>query len=512
MDLEKLIHSMFRKRYERTNSYDEFIPYFKRYIGVEDVEQYDNLLRTIEERCNENKEVTLIFDGNIPMTAELELIDYVYNEMKTMNIYNMESQDINIFEDKEINNRFLQALDYIIPLAIDKEKFFNDNVRNNFITKLIVWTYSYVRNINFKDDITPKCIYYGTIGRHEIYFLIELFFMGFDVIYINPTKEEYFEEIEGSKYSKLEKYLGILPLETFREKASKGRVLNNIETITKQIERDVQEQLFTDTGIFTPWQFRDGYTKSALLDAILEDIYIYWNEPCKLRTGFKVEGKTVKVPCFFYKIDGQYTDLLQYQNLVKYCSQGNNTLFFNSGNIASEALISDAMYQLMFCQLSDGSFDIEEIKKTNIYKFSKYSLDIQNFLLNKFNETILLKDLFVEALDKEELLRFLVLVLNLDENIIRLIDNFDYTAQIPKVVIYLNNEDVLTNGTAMLLGYFHTIGMDIVIFNPSGLYNVNSIIRDSIVKTIRLEQMCYTSNYGKVIALKQNVFSKFLRK
>lgn len=512
MDLEKLIHSMFRKKYERTNSYNEFVPYFKRYIGVEDIEKYNNLLKTMEERCNENKEVTIIFDNNIPMTAELELIEYIYNELKTMDIYNMAIQDITIFEDREINNKFLQALDYVIPLAIDKENFFNDNVRNNFITKLIVWTYSYVRNIDFKNDITPKCIYYGTIERHEIYFLIELFLMGFDVVYINPTKEEYFEEIEGSKYSKLEKYLGILPLESFKERSSKGIALDNVETITKQIERDVQEQLFEGTGIFVPWQFRDGYTKSILLDAILEDIYIYWNEPCKLRTGFKVEDKTVRVPCFFYKIDGQYNDLFQYQKLVKHCSQGNNTLFFNSGDIASEDSISDAMYQLMFCQLSDGSFDIEEIKKTNIYKFSKYSIDVQNFLLNKFNETILSKDLFVQSLDKEELLRFLVLVLNLDEKVVRLIDNFDYTAQIPKIVIYLNNEEALTNRTAMLLGYFHTIGMDIVIFNPSGLYNINSIIKDNVVKTTRLEEMCYTSNYGKIVALKQNVLSRFLKK
>ena len=169
------------------------------------------------------------------------------------------------------------------------------------------------------------------------------------------------------------------------------------------------------------------------------------------------------------------------------------------------------MYSLMFCQLSDGTFDIDEIKKLSIYKFSKYSEEIQNFLLKKFNETITNKELYNKNLNKEDILKFLVLVLGLNDSIIRLIDNFDFTGFVPKIVIYLENENTLPESMQMILGYFHTIGIDIIIFNPSGLFNINNVINESIVNEFRLDIMKYDSKYKELINMKQGIFSRFLR-
>ena len=506
-----IIYSMFRKKIERSDSNYYFEPCFYRVIGVEDSHNYNNILKTLNDRIEEYKDITLLFENSIPMLGEMELIQYIYNELNTMDITNMQAQDIVLFDDENINRIFLESLDYIIPLSIKNENFFNENIRNNFITKLIVWTYSFVKNINFNSDFNPKCIYYGQISRHEIYFLIMLHLMDFDVVYINPLKEEFFEEIDTDKLSELKMSMNIEPLETFKDRAAKGNTIDNVETITKQIERDINETLFADTGIYKPWQYRSGYTKRILLDTILEDIYIYWNEPAKLRTGFRVENNVVSVPCFFYKIDGQFINDFEFQRLVKFCTESKNTLFFNDGRISSMNEESDDMYSLMFCQLSDGTFDIEEVKKTSIYRFGKYSNEVQNLILNKFNEIIVKKDIFNINLDKEKILRFFALVLSMDEQIIRIIDNFDFTGNVPKLVVYLNNEDEICELMTMLLGYLNNIGIDIVIFNPSGLFNINNIIKNTIVKVMRLEQMNYTSNYGRLIKLKKIMISKILR-
>ena len=506
-----IIYSMFRKKIERSDSNYYFEPCFYRVIGVEDSHNYNNILKTLNDRIEEYKDITLLFENSIPMLGEMELIQYIYNELNTMDITNMQAQDIVLFDDENINRIFLESLDYIIPLSIKNENFFNENIRNNFITKLIVWTYSFVKNINFNSDFNPKFIYYGQISRHEIYFLIMLHLMDFDVVYINPLKEEFFEEIDTDKLSELKMSMNIEPLETFKDRAAKGNTIDNVETITKQIERDINETLFADTGIYKPWQYRSGYTKRILLDTILEDIYIYWNEPAKLRTGFRVENNVVSVPCFFYKIDGQFINDFEFQRLVKFCTESKNTLFFNDGRISSMNEESDDMYSLMFCQLSDGTFDIEEVKKTSIYRFGKYSNEVQNLILNKFNEIIVKKDIFNINLDKEKILRFFALVLSMDEQIIRIIDNFDFTGNVPKLVVYLNNEDEICELMTMLLGYLNNIGIDIVIFNPSGLFNINNIIKNTIVKVMRLEQMNYTSNYGRLIKLKKSMISKILR-
>ena len=512
INLKNITSYMFRSRFERQDTYVECKPYFYRFIGVDDSNEYDSILKTIQSKCQEEQDKCIIFDGSIPLSGEMELIQYIFNELSKMNIFNMESQDITIFEDHNLNLKFLRALDYVIPIAVAKENFFNDNVRNNFITKLIVWVYTYAKDIVYDDNITPKCVYYGNIERHEIYFLMLLYKMDFDVIYINPLKEELWDEIEDKGISQCVKSMGILGIETLEEKASRGKIIENFETITKQIQRDVEEQLFAETGMYKPWQFRKGYTSSVRLDTIVEDIFIYWNEPCKLRSGFKVEGTNVRVPCFFFKIDGQYNDEFKYQKLVKYCASSPNTRVFNTGNISRDANVSQDMYQLMFCELSDGTFDIEELKKVPMYRFSKYSDDIQNFILKKFNETITSKDLFVNTFNKEEILRFLVLILNLNEDIVRMIDNFDFTGQIPKIVIYLNDEEGIYESMQLLLGYLHTIGFDIVIFNPSGLFNINNVIKESAINSFRLEAMNYNSKFDKLMNLKEGFFSRILKK
>ena len=512
IDLKNITNYMFRTIYERESTYNKFKPYFYRFIGVEDSSKYNDFIKTIESKFIEEKDKCIIFDNSIPLSGEMELIQYIFNELSSMDVYKMTTQDITIFDDFELNFKFLTALEYVIPIACSKENFFNENVRDNFITKLIVWTYTYAKDIKYDTSINPKCVYYGNIQRHEIYFLIMLYKMGFDVIYINPLKEELWNEIDDAGLSECIKSMGILSVESFEKRASNGKIIDNFETVTKQIQRDIEEQLFSNTGMFKPWQFRKGYTKSILLDTILEDIYIYWNEPCKLRSGFKVEGNIVQVPCFFKKIDGIYSDEFEYQKLVKYCTSAPNTLVFNGRYFSEDVQFTDDMYQLMFCQLSDGSFDIDELKKLPIYRFSKYSEDVQNFLLKKFNETINSTELFSRAFNKEEILRLLVLVLGLNESIVRLIDNFDFTAAIPKIVIYLEDENTMPESMQILLGYLHTIGIDIVIFNPSGLFNINNVIKATALNNFRLDMMKYDSKYNNLMNLKQGVFSRFLRR
>ncbi|MGG5461312.1 YceG family protein [Clostridium sp. B9] len=507
-DLGQVVFEMFKDRVSRVSRSGEFKPCFYRFIGVFDGNNYNDVLKTLEVKCEDKKDISLIFDGEIPLSGEMELIQYILNELNRMNVHNLKNEEINIFNNREVNSVFLRALDYVVSIAISKEKFLNDNLRNNFITKLIVWAYTYLKDINFYGDFNPKCVYYGAIKRHEIYFLMFLNLMSFDVIYINPLKDEYFEEIDKDKLSEAVISRSIMPIESFKERVAKGKLIEDNETITKKIQREVEEELFSNTGMFKPWQFRDGYTETVLLDTILEDIYIYWNEPSKLRHNFGVKGKIVRVPCLFMKIDGVYDDILEYIRLIKHCKEGDSTLFFNDGKISPNSEVKEEMYQLMFYQLNDGTFNIEEIKKLPLYSLNKYSEELQNLLLNKFNETLLDKDLFVKAFDRHRSVKLLSLVMNLSKDIIRAIDSFDFTGNIPKIVIALNREDEIDEDMIMLLGYLYNIGFDIVIFNPSGLFNINNVIKSDKINTMRLSKMDYNIDFKKILSFKNKETKK----
>ncbi len=483
--MRNLINSLFLKKNKN---------YFYRLIGIENSETYNNDLKTIYEKFKDNY---LIFDGEIKLKAEIELIEYVYKELETIDIHSLKDYEIILFEDKNINNIFINSLQQVVNLSIINENFFNENTRNNFITKIIVWAFTYLKDIDFHNDINPKVVYYGQIERHEIYFLFLLYYMNFDVLYINPLKEEFFEEIDINKITILKNYMKIGSIDSFFTRCEKGEVMDVVETLTKKIQTEVHEELFNNTGLFKPWQFRNGFTKSILLDTILDDIYIYYKEPARLRDGFEVNKKCVSVPCFFFKIDGEYFDKNQYQKLVKYTIKSSpKTVFFNSPNISLEASFGNEIYKIMFYELSDGTFDIEDIKRLSIYTLNRYSEETQNFLLNKFNEIIIKRDIYVNNLQKEEKLKLLSLILNMNDEILKLVDSFDFVDKIPKIVIYLNNEEVLSNSTKLLLGYLANIGFDIIIFNPSSLCNISDTIKNTRFINFRLEDINYKSNYN----------------
>lgn len=497
ISLKNACFNIWKSNTDRQGIKTTFKPLFIRYIGVENSSEYNDILKTYIEKFKENNN-SIYFSKEIPMQAEFQIINYIGNELQSMNILDMQHQDIVLFDNKEINDLFLKSLDYVIPLAIKKENFFNESTRNNFILKLIVWAYLYLKQIEYENNKTPKCFYYGDITRHEIYFLILLHKMNFDVIYVNPLREQYWEEIDEDKLSIIHKNSQILPIDTLESRINAGQIITNCESITLQLERDIETQLFTNTGVYRPWQFRDGTTTSIFLNSTIIDLEQNWCEPSRVRQGFKVVDKNVSVPVFFQQIDGVYRNLSEYKKLLSKCTESPITLFLDNRQISliNKTYNQDDKFKLTFYLLNDGTLNKEEIKKAEFYPLKKYKIEIQNIILDKINETLLDTRLFNEELSKESKLNLIMLLLNINEKIIRLIDSFDFTEQVPKITIFLNKDEGLDDETLYLLGFLHKIAFDIVIFNPSGLFGATNIIRPERINNIRLDEMKYDTTYN----------------
>ena len=133
-------------------------------------------------------------------------------------------------------------------------------------------------------------------------------------------------------------------------------------------------------------------------------------------------------------------------------------------------------------------------------------------LINKINETIADTRLFKQPLtiSKEEILNFALLILQLDKRVIRLIDSFDFTGFIPKIVFFLEGETQLSKNTCYVLAYLGKIGFDIIIFSPAGLSDLNSYINAEYFNTVRLDVINYEQSFQAIQRKlkKQNFFSK----
>ena len=485
-----------------------FKPIFIRYIGIENNNEYADILKTFEKKVNDNSNIAFLLKDEIPFPQNFQLMTAVLENLKTMNITNFNDTDIVIFNDKNLNHIFIESLNYVVNIAIQKENFSNESVRNSFITKLILWTYEYTKKIQFFTDRNPKCIYYGNISRHEVYFLLLLYRMTFDIIYINSLKDEYFNEIDIDKLSELKESSFIQPMETFDIRIKNAKILEYDESFLYQMQNQINTQLYGN-GVYKPWQLRNYKTLPITKQSTILDLLNNINEPAKVRDGFSVSDK-VNIPCFLMKIDGIYKDSNEYNQLVSKCINDNlSEIFINQDFI--QQWNTQNMYSLSFLQLSNGEFDIEKIKQLDFYKYSMYKTEIQDLLLTKINETLFSNCLNIN-LTKEKLLEHTMNLLNLNNQIVRLIDNFDFANEIPKCIIFLENETVLTEETLVILAFLHQIGLDVIIFDPSGMSNTDSVINKNIVSNIRLDMMKYTQTFEETRKKqKKGFFDKFLK-
>ena len=486
-----------------------FQPLFIRYIGIENNQEYNDILKTFDSKIKENPEISIFFENEIPFPQNFELMNAVSESLKTMDINHFKNDDIVIFNDSALNQIFIDSLNYVLNIAYQKENFINISTKNSFITKLVLWTYEHTKNIDFTQNKNPKCIYFGSISNHAVYFLLLLYHMTFDVIYINPLKDELFNELDIDHLSTLCKFAMITPIDTWKSRIQNAKILTYDESFLYQMQNQIDTQLYGN-GVYKPWQLRGYNTISISKQSTIIDLENNINEPAKVRDGFIVNEK-VNIPCFFMKIDGVYQNFAEYKKLIEKCSQSPLVKTYYSQFSFINHWEQSNMYQIAFTQLSDGTFNIEELKKLSFYHYQNYKPEIQDFLLNKMNETIS-NHLFKNVFSKEDLLKYIMDLLNLNEDFIRLVDNFDFANEIPKIIIFLEKESVLSSENLFILGYLHQIGFDIIIFDPSGMTNTENVLDASLISNIRLDYMKYDLMFEEVKKKeKKGFFDRFLK-
>ena len=516
MNLKTICFNLWKTKYERKGIHENFKPVFLRYIGVENAE-YNNILKTLLTKTQEDSTHCVMFDGQIPMTPNFELMAAVTKELEQADVTHLTNDNFKLFTDITLNQIFLDSLNYVVNLAITNEQFFNKSVRNNFIMQMILYTYNNICQLDFKsaeqNNTTLKCFYYGEINRRDIYFLILLYRMTFDVVFINPLRDGEFEATDTDHLSQKINYQRIVEVENLQQKTKNATVLRIEESTTLQYEQQIEQEVFTNTGLFKPWQLRGYSIEPLLIKGNIIDIHNTWNEPAKVRTGFQVTNKTVTIPHMFYVIDGTDTNIMDYKKTINICTNTEQKLEINNDieklTKPENQLSENDILQFSFCQLSDGTFDLEKLQSLPFYPFKQYSAEMQKTIIDKTNYILLHpQTIKKQSLSQSERLMFLATVFSIRKEIQRLIDGFDYSNQIPKIVYYLPKENNIPKEDAWILALLNAIAFDIIIFSPAGQSQIHEYIDVQYVCNLRLEKMHYEFSFTdlKTVAKKSKGF------
>jgi len=134
----------------------------------------------------------------------------------------------------------------------------------------------------------------------------------------------------------------------------------------------------------------------------------------------------------------------------------------------------------------------------------------QNLIIQKINELIK-SDYFSSVVDNKFTLKIIFTVLNLQEEILRLIQNFDFPHSIPKLMVYVNDRSDFSQEDIITILLLNLIGIDIIILVPTGYNNIENHINHNVFDTHKLTSYKLDLTLNEAQNKKESIFSKIFK-
>ena len=471
---------------------DQVGVYFYRIIGYD--EELLKFLRKYQSVA-QKKGVYLNKKLNNP---DLSDIQYFYNLINNNFILDEKTIKMDCIKWFTIlNNSQIQLVSDAIYTVLTEMKKNNNNlsiIKNSYV-KFMYWLkYKFENCIKYiGQDETPKILYEGDIGKNELYLLRILSLAGCDIIYINFLNEEsYIKYDPKSKYSiKIIKPIRQIP-ELHFSKIDLKMINSNTEvkastsTVAYKAEKELDTILYANTGLYRNKQFKT--CKTITLRTTYEEIPIIWKEDAKFRPGFKAEENNVYIPNIFAKVCG-----IKDGNINTYIKQIQELITNKTIMIRGFPYIKKDTYNPFYASsykfVDNDKIDVKNIKKFKDYKYGFLNQNTQNLIFTKIQEIIDLR--LIDQLDMAINQKIVATLLNINKEILNLIQQIDFTKDLPKIIITDVNENIASLQDSILLIFLNLIGFDIIIFTPTGYQNIENYINPDLFEEYQIGDYKY---------------------
>lgn len=481
--------------------------YFYQLLGVpENSKEYFNELYFLNKELEKEK-FYIKFENKIPLIDVSQIVKeireaFTFKDLTQLDfVFKKCFSYINDFQTEEIKKYFQKHFldicrDWFVETNRSKKITFDMAV--NFGVKMLCWTTEVYGNLFFNNiDKIPKVLYYGKIKDQEVYFLEFLFNVGCDILYINT---ENVKNLKLDSISKKKIYPQNCILPSF---PTKEQIVSQ-ETSGLQAQKEVENNYYNE-DVIRPFQFQDYKAKIVPLKFSYGELWNLWEADSNIRPGFKARNKEVYIPTICCKINGIEDDKIFEERLEKLSDRGNCIVYDNCKLVHNQTI--DLLNELIFNKsLKDfyrnGVFRIEDFKNSSLYKYRHLRKGIQDrvlkFALNKdvssFNRQ-----------DWKDWSKCFWVLFNLEEKILDLWQQFDYGFQVPKVIIYHNNELYFNEYDRIFIKILWYLDFDILSFSPIGYCDIEDLFHEN--EELNVFQLDELSQKFKNPFQKKNIIS-----
>jgi hypothetical protein len=439
--------------------------YFTLLSGFDDEDCYRNMLFNIRKDIT-NSTKPLIF-----IEQELEKPSYdegaEYYSISRNNVTSMLMAFVDRLEVPTSNDRTILAKQKFLSIMNTRKSSISANALFGICVNVSVWFKQCVGLVDFLKSDIPVFFFYGNPNSQEYILMQLLWSVGFDILIACPDKTHQSEivalDIDNT-------------MQTF-EYANSGKIKEfpaqlvraKVATTAYNASKDLDHILYNDGYMFRDRHY--AFCQTVTLKTTIDEIDILWHVESKFRPGFASDEKTITVPNIFAKLDG-----IPFGETNKYLKEIQGKLTPNTVYYKLTPFFKPAYGMNDFTGFFNGNrLDLARIKlNPNINKYTHLPDNIQDFIFQKMQEVI---DSGYLKLPKPDIMHLVIKVgTMLPNNILQLIQNYDFTKEIPKVVIIHSTKTAFSAYECILLLLLNFMGFDILVYTPTGYKNVESFL------------------------------------
>ncbi|BCI60954.1 YceG family protein [Solibaculum mannosilyticum] len=282
-------------------------------------------------------------------------------------------------------------------------------------------------------------------------------------------------------------------------------------TVAYHAEQELTETLYQDSGMYRTRQYHKA---SALpLKTMYEEIAILWDQEATFRPGFEVVDDTVLVPVITAKVCGvKNGDVGEYWSGVRKLL-GENTLLISSCPHWNGAGVDRSFQPVSL--IKNKRLERQKIKDSPGYAYSLLREETQELILDKIQKLLdsgLIKGTFSQGMEY----KILAVTLHLDQDIIRMIQRFDFTKKNPKVVVINTRDTICSLEDSIVLAFLHLVGFDVVLFVPTGYQIIEKYYTGPLFTEHQIGDYLYDMQVpamsSGMTAPREGIFSRFFRR
>lgn len=381
------------------------------------------------------------------------------------------------------NNQQLQTLmrQAFLDVVLEEDKTVGGNL-NRLLNKavyLVAWMKRYQKDLfqNWQAPEVGVFLLFGACsGDNEALFLRLLAKLPVDVLVLLP-------DLNAPCVLKDPALLDLhkehsLPMTDFPVEPSQMRV----RTAAYQAEREMDSILYQNTGLYRAKQHQKA--EAVTLQTMYEEIGLLWDQELKYRPGFAAEGDTVTVPVLLEKICGiKDGPILPYWLEIKKLVTPETTLVTKLP--WQTGLEANPMKPYATQFLRQGRLQREKIKQHKDYPYGILRPEIQDYLLDKL-QVLLDEKLIAGTYQNGTEYTIVSTILGLPKDLLRRIQNFDFTKKNPKLIIISTTEETLSLEDSILVAFLNLVGFDILFFVPTGYQSIEKYFQKPFANEYQL--------------------------